>query len=316
MSIKEKDKVSNQGFIDELSAFWRELPDRFLMLGLLLIWALLFQLEGNSTLGYVDSSSLFGWMHYAYGQSPDDAHGKLIPLAVLALLWWKRDELIETPKRHWWPALSLVALGLGLHIIGFMIQQTRISIVAFFIGLYGLTGLVWGPRWLKVTFFPFLLFAFCVPLSTLAEPITTRLRLFMTVISVWISQVILGIDVLREGTQIFDSSKTYQYGVEAACSGIRSITVLLALATIYGFVTFKKNWKRFLIIIMAVPIAVFGNTCRLLGLIIATETFGKEAGKKFHDAGGFLVFIIALVILFAIGYFLSKDTETKKEQEA
>ena len=42
------------------------------------------------------------------------------------------------PKAPWWPAIVLVVLGLVLHIGGYIVQQTRVSVAGFFLGLYGL----------------------------------------------------------------------------------------------------------------------------------------------------------------------------------
>jgi len=50
-----------------------------------------------------------------------------------------------------------------------------------------------------------------------------------------------GTDLVRDGTQLMDADHTFGYEVAAACSGIRSLTALLALTTIYGFVTFKSR---------------------------------------------------------------------------
>ena len=127
---------------DELSRFWRGMSDKPLFFALLGAWLVFFQLLGNSTFGYVDTPSLYGWMNYAYGSSKDDELGYIIPLIVLGLCYWKRDELLATPKRNWWPALALVAFALAVHLLGYVIQQTRISIVGFYLGLYAMTGLV------------------------------------------------------------------------------------------------------------------------------------------------------------------------------
>ena len=112
-------------------------------------WLALFQFLGNSTLGYISTPSLLSWMNAVYVSNPDangsdDSHGKLIPFVVLALFWWKRKQLLALPLRTWWPGLLLVALALGLHVLGYMVQQPRISIVALFTGIYGLMGLAWG----------------------------------------------------------------------------------------------------------------------------------------------------------------------------
>src|SRR5207248_2652186 len=144
-------------------------PDKLLFFILCLIWAVFFHFLGNSTFGYKDTPSLFGWMNYAYNSLGDDRFGKFIPPVVFALLLVKRRELTAVRKAPWWPALALVVAGLLLHMAGYIIQQTRISILAFFLGLYGLTGLVWGREWLRATFFPCFLLIFCFPLGTLAD---------------------------------------------------------------------------------------------------------------------------------------------------
>src|SRR5207247_5005833 len=123
-----------------------------------------------------------GWMNNTYNCHEDDRHGKLIPLVVLALLLVKRRELTTVPKAPWWPALVVVVAGLLLHIAGYITQQTRVSILAFFLGLYGLTGLVWGRHWLRATFFPYFLFIFCFQLVSLSGKINFPLRSFLTYI--------------------------------------------------------------------------------------------------------------------------------------
>src|SRR6266550_3426043 len=95
----------------EALALWSSLPDKLLFFILCLVWAVFFHFLGNSTFGYKDTPSLFGWMNYAYNSGEDDRHGKLIPLVVLALLLVKRRELTTAPKAPWWPALVVVVAG-------------------------------------------------------------------------------------------------------------------------------------------------------------------------------------------------------------
>src|SRR5439155_26280977 len=208
----------------------------------------------------------------------------------------------------WWPELTLVVAGLLLHVVGYVGQQLRVSVVAFFIGLYGLAGLVWGPRWLKATFFPCFLFVFCVPLATLSEKITFPLRVLATRITVGLAHAVLGIDVVQNGTSIWEPTGRYQYEVAAACSGLRSLTAIFALATIYGFIEFKKNWQRLVIMASAFPLAVAGNVVRLAGIIVAAETFGQAAGNSLHESTWFslLPYVPPIVGLLALGHWLGK----------
>jgi exosortase len=301
-------------FRSELGEFWRALPDKPVFLALLGAWVLLFHFLGNSTFGYLDTASLFGWLEYAYSNEPDDAHGRLIPFVVLALYWVKRKELIAVSKHPWWPALLLVAAGLSLHIVGYLVQQARVSVIAFFIGLYGLTGAVWGWAWLRSTFFPFFLFAFCFPLGTLAEQITFPMRIWVSQISVGIGHL-LGIEVLRVGTQLIGADG-FNYDVAPACSGIRSLTALLALTTIYGFLTFRAPWKRALMMALAIPLALLGNVARVTGVIIVAQVYGEDAGTRFHDGAGFVTFAVALVCIFAIAHFIRERDPAVTPQQA
>ena len=290
---------------DEFAALWSSFPDKLLFFTLCVVWGVFFHVLGNSTFGYKDTPSLFVWMNYAYNALEDDRYGKFIPLVVLALLLVKRRELTAVPKAPWWPALVLVVAGLLLHMTGYLIQQTRISILAFFLGLYGLTGLVWGPQWLRAAFFPYFLFLFCLPLGTLGEKITFPLRTLVTHISVGIAHV-LGIEAIRNGTQIIGANG-FNFDVAPACSGIRSLTALTALTTIYGFLTFHAAWKRVLMVLVAGPLAVIGNVARITGVILVSETFGERAGLKFHDGAGFVTFFVAIICVMALGRWLGED---------
>lgn len=306
--------------------FWQRLPDKTVFFVLLAAWFALFQFIGNSTLGYVNSPSLFKWTYSAYqSKLTEDAWCVFVPVIVLALMWWKRDELLKQPLRMWWPGLLMIGLAVFFHLVGFAGQQPKVSIVAFFVGIYGMMGLVWGPAFLRASFFPFCLFVFSIPLGDLATPITFRLRLLVCQLVEGISHYILQVDILREGTALKDPTGKYQYEVAAACSGIRSLIAIIGLGVAYGMLAFRSHWKRGLIIASAFPLAIMGNTLRMLFIVIASEIapmfhglslFGmsfkgdpQEWGNYVHEGGpvgifSLLPYILAFVGMFAIGYWL------------
>ncbi len=297
------------GFRLEWERCWRQMPDKLLFLALLAAWLLFFHFWGNSTLGYAHTPSLFSWLENMYRGSVDDEHGRLIPFVVLVLFWWRREELLAAPKRRWWPAAGLLLFALALQILSFMVQQTQISAVAFFVGLYALMGLVWGPRWLRASFFPFFLFVFCVPTANLADRISFPLRLLATHITSLVCHVGLGINVLQEGTRMFDPHGAYQYEVAAACSGIRSMVATFALATIYAFVKLRSPWRRLLVVFSAFPLAVASNVLRLISIIVSAEAFGPSAGNYVHKNNGLslLPYAVAMGGILLVGYWLRED---------
>src|SRR5262249_7964591 len=126
---------SSPGWGQELRTVWQGLPNRAVFFCLLAAWLALFHFLGNSTLGYVNTSSLFYWwlwvmtggdigrdgLSFSKILGGDEAHAWFVPGVVLVLLWWKRKELLELPQRVWWPALALLAFGLLVHILGYSV---------------------------------------------------------------------------------------------------------------------------------------------------------------------------------------------------
>lgn len=302
-------------FVDSFAAFrrefaqcWQELPRKGVFFILLAFWLALFHFLGNPTFGYFRTGSLFGWMWGCYtAPITEDSHGPYIPLVVLGLFWWKRDSWRGLLKEVWPPALVGLALAAVLHVVGYAIQQPRVSVVAFFLGLYALMGLVWGKAWLRVSFFPFVLFVFCVPIGELAQGLTFPLRLLSTKIAVGICHWILGLDVVRDGVVITEARGAYSYSVDVACSGIRGLITMLALTTIYGFATFQKSWKRLLFVLLAAPLALAGNVARVTTIVMTREAFGESPAALVHEWFGFVTFAFALVVVFALGHWLREE---------
>ena len=300
---------------------WHQLPNKTFFFTLLAAWLALFQFLGNSTFGYINTPSLLQWMFDAYnnaGVFSDDAYGNLIPFLVIGLFWWKRKELLQLPLKIWPPALILVVLGLVLHILGYVIQEPRLSIMALFAGIYGLMGLAWGSAWLRNSFFPFFLFIFLVPFDVVLEPITFPLRILVSELVEWVAHGVLGIGVLRMGTQLFDPLGAYQYDVAAACSGIHSLVAVFLFATVCGFMMFRSPWKRLFMMALAFPFAVLGNLLRMLLIIIAAEIGGQQWGNYVHESAiiSLLPYVPVFLGLLLVGQWLVEKSDPNKNPQA
>jgi len=311
----------------EIGQAWRQMPDRWAVAAIIAAWVAVFHWLGNSTLGYTTTPSLFGWWYWVFtrmGEKPDgtfdleavlsadEAYAWLIPLVVLMLLWSRRDELLALPKKPSWWALGLLLIGAMIHVLGYMIQQSRVSLLGFVIGLYSLTGLMWGGGWMRMTLFPFGLLLFCMPIGTSGDFVTVPLRLLATKITAVLCQVVLGINVVREGNLLFDAGHTYQYEVAAACSGIRSLTAILAFSVIYAYLFFNSTWRRLLIVVSGFPLAIIANVFRLVLIVLAAEAFGQKAGDFVHTNifTSLLPYLPAGVGLLLLGRWLREDRTT------
>ena len=334
MTLGKQDAGSrvHSGFYSEWRELWRSFPTRWQVLALVAAWTALFHFLGHSTLGYINTQSLFGWWFWVQTRGLEDAagsvnvlkifdseefHAWLIPAVVLILLWCRRDELLAMHKGVCWPALGILVAGVFIHILGYMVQQARISVVGYFVGLYGLTGLLWGAAWLRAALFPFALFGFCVPLGGSAELITFPLRLLATQCTSVVCDTLLGIHVLQDGTRLFDAGGSYQYDVAPACSGIRSLTAILAFGVIYGYVTFKTTWRRLLMAAAAFPLAVLANVFRLTLIVLAAEAFGQNAGNYVHESTLFSLapYIPSIGGMLFLGWCLREDKRSREKAD-
>jgi exosortase len=297
-------------FETEFRALWASLPNKGLLFSLLALWFALFHFMGNSTLGYGATASIFNWLYVAYSAGGRDFAGSedsfrfAVPAVVALLLWLRRKEIMALKLDPWWPALGLVVFGLVVHVVGFIVQQSRVSVVGLVAGFYGLTGLVWGYSWMRVSFLPFSIFAFAIPLGSLADPITFRLRLLVTQLVETICHYTLAIDVVREGTALKDPTGRYQYEVAAACSGVRSLVATFAFAVVLAFASLRGVWRRLLMMVASFPLAILGNLIRMMSIVIAAEIWGQEAGSYVHEGGPLGIFSLMPYIPAFIGLLM------------
>ena len=67
----------------ELRQLWDGLPCKAEFGALLIAWILLFHFLGNSTIGYVDTPSMFTWLNTVHTNAEktdnDDAFGRFVP---------------------------------------------------------------------------------------------------------------------------------------------------------------------------------------------------------------------------------------------
>jgi exosortase len=311
--VEKNDAVTAKSFGsvgEEFQFYWSKLPDPMIFLGLLAAWCLLFQVFGWTSAIAGRTDSLFSWMWGKWDDPANDSsHGKIIPLVVLGLLWFRRRRLTEAVTGIWWPGLLGLALALGLHVVGFVVQQPRLSMVALFSGAWVLTGLVWGRGTLKVTFFPFVIFAFCLPMGgTFAQGLTLPLRVLAAKGAVFITKGLLDVPVERIGTKLLDPNGVYgSFDVAAECSGIRSFTALLAITTIFSVLTMRTLWRRAVIIVATIPLALICNIMRVTTIILAANAYKTATAGKFVDSYfGYVTYAVAIGGVFLLAHWLKE----------
>jgi len=110
---------------------------------------------------------------------------------------------------------------------------------------------------------------------------------------------LIGVPVFREGNIL--ELPNQRLSVVEACSGIRSLLSLVTLAVIYGYFLETRIYRRVLFAVSAVPIAVLANGFRVVGTGLLAHYWNPERAEGFfHTFSGWLVFVLAMLMLFSL----------------
>jgi len=287
----------------------------------LVLVVVLFHFWGNAVRGYIDTSSVFvWWMRQWFNPGSEMEH---VPLLLIAAAWlFHRNfnrifhSTSSRPRKRW--GISIFIFCLCLHLAGLQLQQTRLSLLAFFFILFGFVGSVWGERGKKSALAPLILLFLTLPWSFLADELVFQLRMYVIGACEHLAHL-SGIDVVRSGTLLTSGDGSYQYDVAPACSGIRSLTALFALVYILAVLLFHSWWRRLLLLLCSIPFVFSGNVIRLYAIILAAEWGGAAWGTRVHDSFGFLVFIIVLGLSLLVSRLMEKflpESSMKLDEEA
>jgi len=258
------------------------------------------------------------------------SHGLLIPFIIGYILWFQRDKFVTASRRPstliGGGAVVLALFALWTGVAGAELYTQRMSLVLL---LAGTIVYFWGLTLLRLVWVPLALLVLAIPIPTiLFNKIAFPLQLFASRCAVW-SMSVLGIPVLRQGNVIelkpLNSFDTKKLEVVEACSGIRSLMTLVTLAVVFAYFTHPRGddsagpkgrfgwlrsygfWRSVIIVLSAVPIAILTNASRVSGTGILAHYYGTTvADGFFHTFSGWAIYIVAFLLLFAVGWLLDR----------
>jgi len=126
---------------------------------------------------------------------------------------------------------------------------------------------------------------------------------------------LFGVPVLREGNVLV--LPNYSLEVVEACSGIRSLMSLIALAVAYGYFVEKRLWARITLVVLMLPIAVASNALRVVGAGVVTYFWGPQYAEGFfHFFQGWLIFVSAVACMIFVHWTLTHLAQSSREASA
>lgn len=231
------------------------------------------------------------------------SHGILVPFVTLYFIWQKREELQETPKKRAPGSLILLALGIAMYLVSSVLRVYFSSALSMLVVLVALILYFYGTAVLRKIAFPIFFLIFMVPLPLyMIVNISFKMKLFAATIAAKILNLI-GLQAVRDGS-VIKLHSTFVI-VDDVCSGLRSLISLAALGSIFAYLMKGPMYKRVILFLTTIPIAIITNVCRVVILAAFSEILGVQSTQGLvHDMTGFLVFALAFVMLYAIGRVL------------
>lgn len=262
---------------------------------------LLAALIGAAVLAYfpVLKSLVLSW-----AASNDTSHGFLVPPLALYFLWRKRGEFSDVAVKGAWFGFVVVLVSLASYFLATVGEIRTLASLSFVTCLCGAVIFLFGWSHFRIALFPLLFLLFMIPVpAQIIAALTIPLQLLVTKVAVALSSL-AGIPLYCEGNVIFHSLGTFE--VVQACSGLRSITALLMLGTVFGYVTLRSNMLRSMLVISAVPIAVAVNILRVFTMIAVLHIWGIHLTEGLpHTVLGIVLFCSALALFMLVRKGLS-----------
>ena len=231
--------------------------------------------------------------------NPTYSHGFVVPIIVIFLLWRLRHEFRRTAAAPAATGLLLLVASLGVFVAGTVGAElfiTRISLIGV---LGGTIAYVLGWRHLRLAAVPLAFLVFMIPLPSI---VFDHAALSLQLVASRLGEDLLraaDVPVLRDGNLL--TLANAQLEVNEACSGIRSLVALLMMTTLMGYVFEPTAWRRIVLVVAAVPLAIGLNGVRIAATGLATSIYGPgAAADTVHTTTGWLVFLTALLCVWGV----------------
>lgn len=280
-----------------------------------------FEIEHGSRAGVVWSATFAGLILLLYASvlkhlvlqwwtDADYGHGFFVPLFAAYILWRDRDRWTKTGIKPANFGFVVMIGAIGLLILGSLGAELFTSRFSLLVLLAGMILFLAGWKMLRAVFFPLGYLMWMIPIpAILHNQITFPLQLVASRLATsWLELV--QIPILRDGNILVMSN--YSLEVVEACSGIRSLMTLMALAVAFGYLVSSRRWVRYALALLMVPIAIFTNAIRIMAAGTLARHFGPATAEGFlHQFSGWAIFLVALLLMLGSYWILRRIGERR-----
>jgi exosortase len=252
---------------------------------------------------------------------PDDwGHTLLVPAIAGWLIFRDRAKISALqPFQPSWFGLPVVMLGLLVYIVAFpgvgpkwLPVHHNVRQLGVAATIFGVALSLFGWRPMRYLWFPL---AYLVIFGTtytdrILQIVTERLQ-DISAVGGYFLLLVLGNDVDLAGNSItIHPAGTEADGVTPlspiplnvaeACSGMRMLVAFMALGTLMAYIGLKQWWQRILLMLLAIPVAVFVNVLRVATLGVLSLWDRGFSDGQFHTFVGFVWLVPAFLVFLGL----------------
>ncbi|TDX22239.1 VPLPA-CTERM-specific exosortase XrtD [Rhodovulum visakhapatnamense] len=238
-------------------------------------------------------------------QTPEYSHGPIIPV-LSAWMWLKELKAVPErpgPKPDRWPGVVLVTTALALGALGILSNIGDIAAYGIILWIGGMILISFGWQDGRKFWPPVLHLVYMLPLpATLYYKVTTSLQFISSELGAWFLHM-LSIPVYLDGN-IIDLGVT-KLLVAEACSGLRYMFPIMSFSYVFAVLYRGPKWHKAVLLISAVPIAIFMNSVRIALAGVIVQHFGLDWVEGFsHFFEGWVIFLACILILFGLAWLM------------
>ena len=236
--------------------------------------------------------------------------GYIVPLVSLYLVWVRRDRLLrmDISPAHF-PGFLILGFSMALFFSGMFGGILILQQLSLLVALPAIVLIVMGKRVTQELAFPlaylvFMLPAWDFPIEWLQFPF----QLLSAYIGGWLLPL-FGVPAYQDGIFIAIPNLTIEVAKE--CSGVNFLISIIAIGIPVAALHFDSWWKRSLLLLVSIFIAILGNGLRTaLICLFAYKGYSTNLHGPGHVFYGYFVSVLGLVVMFTGVYLFGKQPAT------
>lgn len=229
-------------------------------------------------------------------------HGFLVVPVSAWLIWRERGKLAGVDWRPWWPGLAVLALLGMLWFLGYASNIKSFRDLALVAAVPATLITVLGRDFARRAAFPLAFLLFAWPFGEVFIPQLIDLTADFTVTALRMT----GVPVFREGNNFVIPSG--EWSVVQECSGVRYLIVSLFAGSLFAYLNFRSNRRRWVFVVLAVIVPIVANWLRAYMIVLLGHYSNNTIAVGVdHLIYGWVFFGIVMTALFYFGVRFMSD---------